>query len=200
MGAGLWEGEFVTKNYAPTILACGENDRDVITKEGTPLFLKRLKELDVNHISFYMEGLGHSLSYGYDKKLGVDRYQLVMDFFDRYLKVKDKLPPVVLLTIPKDSAVNVRPSQEIIINFAPVINTGSVLDQKGIRLIRLTANEEIKGDWKVTCQGTEFTFKPHQPLVPNEKYRLEISDKIKDTAGNKIGKKKTIEFTVGTAI
>jgi len=34
---------------------------------------------------------------GYDKRLGVDRYQLVNDFFDRYLKVKDKLPPVVSL-------------------------------------------------------------------------------------------------------
>ena len=110
MGMGSFESEYITPDYVPTILACGENDRDVITKEAYPRFLNRLEELDVNYIPLFMQGLGHSLSYGYDKRLGVDRYQLVMDFFDRYLKVEDKLPPAVLLIAPRDSAEDVSPS------------------------------------------------------------------------------------------
>ncbi len=80
MGAGLWEIEYITRDYAPTILACGENDNANVVKEGTPLFWKKLEDLDVNYIAFYMQGLGHSQSWGYDKKLGIDRYQLVIDF------------------------------------------------------------------------------------------------------------------------
>ena len=117
MGMGLFESEYITPDYVPTILACGENDRDVITKEAYPRFLKRLEELDVNYIPLFMQGLGHSLSYGYDKRLGVDRYQLVIDFFDRYLKVEEKLAPAILLVTPYDSAENVASSTGVSVLF-----------------------------------------------------------------------------------
>ena len=47
MGMGLFEPEYITPDYAPTIVACGENERDVISKEAHPAFVKRLEELDV---------------------------------------------------------------------------------------------------------------------------------------------------------
>ena len=59
MGLGLFESEYITPDYAPTILACGEHDRDVITKEGTARFVNRLEELDVNYFPLYQQGLGH---------------------------------------------------------------------------------------------------------------------------------------------
>ena len=196
MGAGLWETEFVTRDYVPTILACGENDRDVITKEGTPSFLKKLQEYDLNHLNLFMEGLGHSLSYGYDKRLGVDRYKLVMDFFDRYLKVEDKLPPAVLLVTPKDSAVNVNPESEISVNFAPAIDEKTV-GNKGLKLISLPGKKEVKGQWKMSCQGTKYTFVSDQSL-PKGRYQIEITPKIRDRRGIPLKTRRNIEFTVGT--
>ena len=64
------------------------DDRDVITDEGTPIFLKALEAMNTNHVYLFMEGLGHSFSYGYDNRLGVDRHRLVNDFFDRYLNLQ----------------------------------------------------------------------------------------------------------------
>ena len=196
MGMGLFESEYITPDYAPTILACGEYDRDVITKEAYPRFLNRLNELDVNFIPLFMQGLGHSLSYGYDKRLGVDRYQLVIDFFDRYLKVEDKLPPSVLLITPRDSAENVSPSSAISVYFAPVIDEKTILENQGIRLVSLSDNSPVKGSWKTSHGGTKFTFVPEQTLKNSEQYKIIISAKVRDKAGTSLGKEKTVRFKV----
>ncbi len=90
-----------------------------------------------NYINLFMQGLGHEVPYGYDERMGVDRYQLMHDFFDRYLKVEDKLPPVVLVVSPRDNKEDVSlPSGQIIIDFAPVIDAESITQEKGIRIIR----------------------------------------------------------------
>ena len=196
MGMGLFESEYITPDYAPTILACGENDRDVITKEAYPRFLNRLEELDVNYIPLFMQGLGHSLSFGYDKRLGVDRYQLVMDFFDRYLKVEDKLPPSVLLIAPRDSAENVSPATGVTIYFAPVMDEKTILDNSGISLVRLSDNTEVKGSWKVSHGGTKFTFIPEHTLKTSEQYKIVISTKVRDNAGTPLDKERTARFKV----
>jgi hypothetical protein len=198
MGMGSFESEYITPDYVPTILACGENDRDVITKEAYPRFLNRLEELDVNYIPLFMQGLGHSLSYGYDKTLGVDRYQLVIDFFDRYLKVEDKLPPSVLLIAPRDSAENVSPSSSISVYFAPVIDEKTILDNRGIRLISFSDKMEVKGIWKVSHGGTKFTFVPEQTLKPAEQYKIIISTNVRDKAGTPLDKEKTVHFKVAS--
>ena len=156
MGMGLFESEYITPDYVPTILACGENDRDVITKEGNVRFLKVLEEKDVNHVNLFMQGLGHSLSFGYDKRLGVDRYKLVLDFFDRYLKPEDKLPPVVLIAAPRDSAENVNPTAEISVQFAPVIDEKTVLNDNAVKVVKLNGNEEIKGSWKGVARRNQI--------------------------------------------
>jgi hypothetical protein len=194
MGAGLWCGRYVTPDYVPTILACGENDRDVITKEGTPLFLKALEKLDVNHVYLFMEGLGHSLSVGYDKRLGVDRYQLVNDFFDRYLRVEDKLPPVVLIAAPRDGAENVSPSADIWIQFAPVIDEKTILAGKAIKVVRLADNQEVKGSWKVSHGGTMFSFVPDQPLEKSKQYEVSVTKAVKDKAGTALEAVRQIRF------
>jgi len=196
MGMGLWESEYITPDYVPTILACGEKDRDVITQEGTPRFLKRLEELDLNHVNLFMEGIGHSLSYGWDKRLGVDRYQLIIDFFDRYLKVEDKLPPVVLIVIPRDSAENVSPDNEISVQFAPVIDEKTILETDGISVNKVKDNTKLSGSWKVSHGGTKFSFTPDQPLEKNESYYIHVSSKVKDKAGIRLDKEKHTVFKV----
>ncbi len=197
MGMGTFEPEYITPDYVPTIFACGEKERDVISKEGFPIFAKRLEELDVNHISMLMEGLAHELPYGYDQKLGVDRYQLFHDFFDRYLKPDEKLPPVVLVVIPRDSADNVSPSSEISVQFAPLIDEKSILEKEGISLISLSDNKEIKGNWKISRGGTKFTFLPEETLGSNEQYKIIISTKVRDKADTNLEKEKIVHFRVG---
>jgi hypothetical protein len=141
-----------------------------------------------------MEGLGHSLSVGYDKRLGVDRYQLVNDFFDRYLRVEDKLPPVVLIAAPRDGAENVSPSADIWIQFAPVIDEKTILAGKAIKVVRLADNQEVKGSWKVSHGGTMFSFVPDQPLEKSKQYEVSVTKAVKDKAGTALEAVRQIRF------
>ena len=196
MGMGLFELEYITPDYVPTIVACGANERDVISKEGHPAFVNRLEELDCNYINLFMLGLGHEVPYGYDKIMGVDRYQLMHDFFDRYLKVEDKLSPVVLLVSPRDHIEDVSVSAQIVIDFAPVIDANSIVRDKGVRMIQMKNTTEVEGKWIISHGGTRFTFKPYQNLINNEKYNIYISSKVKDLRGVHLAQEKTLHFTV----
>ncbi|MEX2234807.1 MAG: Ig-like domain-containing protein [Cyclobacteriaceae bacterium] len=195
MGAGLFETEYITADYVPNILICGENDREVITKQH-PVFVNRLEELGANHISLFMQGQGHELPYGYDERMGVDRYQLVHDFFDRYVRVEAKLPPVVLVVSPYNNREDVSPSSEISVQFAPVVDEPSILEKKAVKIIRAKDNKEINGSWKVSHGGTKFTFQPSQALLNNEQYKVLVTTKVKDKKGTKLEKEKIVVFKV----
>ena len=194
MGMGTFEPEYITSDYVPTIFACGANERNVISKDGFPKFAKRLEELDANHISMLEEGLEHELPYGWDDVLGVDRYELFHDFFDRYLKPSAKLPPVVLITFPRDSAENVSPVSEISVHFAPVIDAETINEQQAIKVIRISDNKEVKGNWKATRKDTKFNFIPEQPLGGKQEYKIIISRKVKDKVGTPLAKQREIKF------
>jgi hypothetical protein len=196
MGMGLFEPEYITSDYVPTIVACGENERDVISKEGHPAFVKRLEELNVNYINLFMQGLGHEIPYGYDHRMGVDRYQLMHNFFDRYLKVDEKLPPVVLVISPCDGKENISPATEIEIDFAPVINSHSIINGKGIKILRTRDNKEIEGKWKVSHGGTRYMFKPDHLLVKNERYTIIVTRKVEDMSGTHLDPEKIFHFAV----
>ncbi len=198
MGMGLFEPEYITSDYMPTIVACGENERDLISKDAHPAFVKRLEELDVNYINLFMEGLGHEVAHGYDRRMGVDRYRLVTDFFDRYLKVEEKLSPVVLTVIPRDSSENISPVTEISVNFAPVIDENTILDDNGIRLIRVQDNNLVKGSWKASHKGTKYTFIPEKPLKAGSDYKIVISPSVRDKAGTPMGREVTCHFKVSS--
>jgi len=195
MGMGLFETEYITSDYMPNLIVCGEQDREVIT-EAHHVFVKRCEELGVNHLGLFMQGLGHALPYGYDDRMGVDRYQLVHDFFDRYLKVEEKLPPVVLVVSPFNNKNDVADSSVISVQFAPVMDEKSVLEKNGIRIIRTNTNKYVKGSWKVSHGGTKFTFTPEQPLQKNELYQIDITSLVKDKAGTRLDKEKIIKFKV----
>ncbi len=197
MGMGTFESEYITPDYAPTIFVCGENERDVISKEGFPKFARRLEELDVNHISMLMEGLGHELPYGYDARLGVDRYQLVHDFFDRYLKPDAGLPPVVLMTTPRDGADDVAPTSEIAVHFAPIIDERTIHEGEGIRVIRLSDDSEVRGSWRSTRKGTRFVFEPEGPLASGETYRIVVTTDVRDKAGTPLEEQREVRFVTG---
>jgi hypothetical protein len=141
-----------------------------------------------------MEGLGHSLSVGYDKRMGVDRYQLVNDFFDRYLKPESKLPPVVLIATPRDGAEGVSPSAEIWVQFAPVIDEKTILAGKAIKVVKLADNQEVKGSWTVSHGGTKFSFVPDQPLEKGKQYEVSVTKAVRDKAGTPLEAVKQVRF------
>ncbi|MBK7713615.1 MAG: Ig-like domain-containing protein [Bacteroidales bacterium] len=198
MGMGLFEPQFITSDYVPTIVACGENERDEISKEAHPAFVKRLEELDVNYINLFMHGLGHEVPYGYDEKTGIDRYQLMADFFDRYLKVEEKLPPVVLVVSPRDNKEDVTPSGQITVDFAPVIDPVSIIKEKGINIMQMKNKEEVEGTWKASHKGTRYTFTPVKHLTKNEQYSIEITTAVKDMRGIHLEQEKKVHFTVAS--
>ncbi|MCD6287959.1 MAG: Ig-like domain-containing protein [Candidatus Hydrogenedentes bacterium] len=186
--------EFITRDYVPTIVAHGSKDS---LGKGYRAFFDRLNEFDINHISLYMRGLGHELPYGYDDELGVDRYELVHKFFDQYLKVEDHLPPVVLYMTPPDRKTGVAPSEPIILQFAPVMDSSSIIDGHGVKIIRSDNGTPVQGSWTVSRQSTRFTFTPENDLEQNVKYKVVVATDVKNKAGTPLAKTRTAEFTVG---
>ena len=75
------------------------------------------------------------------------------------------------------------------------MDEGTVLEKKGITVIN-EDNREVKGRWKVSHGGTKFTFTPDQLLHKNKLYKIKISSEVKDKAGTKLGKEKTVQFKV----
>lgn len=199
MGMGLFEPEYITSDYAPTLIVCGERERDVISKEGHPKFVQTLEEKNTNHLNLFMQGLEHELPYGYDERMGVDRYKLVHDFFDRYLKVGEKLAPVALVVSPKSREQNVLPDRHLYVHFAPVIDEATILRKNGIRVVRLKDKKQIRGEWKTSHGGTRFTFIPDESLTPGEGYEIAITSRIKDKAGTRLKDEQTVQFQVAAA-
>jgi hypothetical protein len=196
MGMGLFETEFITPDYVPNLIICGEHDREVIT-EGHHVFVKRCEELNANYVDLFMQGLGHEFPHGYDVRMGVDRYQLVHDFFDRYLKTDEKLPPAILVISPFNNKKDVSPASEISVQFAPVIDEKSILEKKGIRIVRTKTNKEVEGSWRVSRGATKFTFTPGQPFQKNEQYKINITTVVMDNAGTRLEKEKITQFRTG---
>jgi hypothetical protein len=186
MGMGSFETEFLTADYEPNLIICGEYDRDVITKQHH-VFVKKLEDLNANYLGLFMDELGHEFPHGFDKEMNVDRYQLVHDFFDRYLKTEDHLAPVVLV---------VSASPKVSVQFAPVIDEKTITENNGIRIIRTKTKEEIKGVWKASHGGTKFTFSPAHPLNRNEQYEIVVSRMVRDKNGTQFGREKIVTFKV----
>jgi hypothetical protein len=193
-GGGLWDTQFITPDYVPTIISIGDHDRDILIKDVHPKFVKRLEDLDCNYIEQWMKGLGHEFPHGWDEDMGVDRYKLFVDFFDRYLKVEDKLPPAVLLVHPRNQKDSVATTDQIYIHFAPAIDEKTILDNKGIRVVRMKDNAAVAGNWKMSRKGTKYSFIPNQAFASNEQYKIVITTNIKDARGIKLDKENVYHF------
>jgi len=176
---GNWS-QYISANDVPTIVSHGA--KDGFGRRYQEAF-DRLEELDLNHVSMLMKGLGHELPYGYDEELGFDRYRLVHDFFDSYLKTEEKIPPVVLMI-----------SERVFIHFAPGMDEKSVTDGKGVKIIQVSNNRPVKGTWEVSRHSTKFTFKPGKQFKDGEKYKVIVSTGVKNKAGAHLAEEIISEF------
>jgi len=185
--------ESITPEYAPTLVSHGAKDS---MGRGYRAFFERLEEFDINHVALLMRGLGHELPYGYDEELGVDRYALVHEFFDQYLKVEEKLAPVVLFTVPRDQATDVAPSETISIQFAPVMDEESIVDGSGVKIV-VGDGSPVKGSWSKSRQSTRFTFTAKEDFREDEKYNVIITTHVKNEVGTHLDEARIVEFTIG---
>ena len=187
----------VTKENIPTFVCMGANDHLMENHKETFLQqAKVLEEADISHVALFMEDKGHELPYGYDDKLGIDRYELFQTFFDQYLKVEEKLPPVVLMMAPRQNEVDVDPTASISIHFAPFMNEKSVSDGQGVKLLRLKTGDSIQGEWKSCQQCTKFEFTPSHKLEKYEKYRIVVTTHVINKAGTRLAKELVSDFYV----
>jgi hypothetical protein len=185
--------DFITPEYAPTLVSHGEKDS---FGRGYREFFKRLEELDINHVALLMRDRGHELPYGFDEDLGVDRYALVHEFFDQYLRVEEKLAPAVLFITPRDQETDVSASGVISIQFAPVMDEASIVDGRGVMIICSGDGSPVKGSWNRTRGGTRFTFTPEENLKEGERYKVIVSAHVKNKAGIPLDEARSTEFTV----
>lgn len=185
--------QYVSENDVPTIAAHG--GKDGFGRKYSEVF-DRMEELDLNHVSLYMKELGHEFPYGIDDELGIDRYRLVHDFFDRYLRVEEKLPPVVLMVSPPHQKENVSSAESVSIHFAPEMDEKSVTDGKGVKIIRMSNNKPFKGSWERSRQSTRFTFIPRDKFSDGEKYKIVVSTGVKNLAGTYLDKEVVSEFKI----
>ena len=185
--------ELITREYAPTLVSHGEKDS---LGRGYRAFFERLEEFDINHVALLMRGLGHELPYGYDEELGVDRYALVHEFFDQYLKVEEKLAPVVLFTTPRDQETDVAPSETISIQFAPVMDEESIVDGRGAKII-CGDGSPVKGSWSKSQRGARFTFTPAEDFREGEKVKVIITTHVKNEVGTHLAEARIAEFRIG---
>jgi len=188
--------QYVAEDYAPTLVACGERDHFNHWLDW-PRVVEAYESVEANHVALGMLGLGHELPYGRDEALGVDRYELVMNFFDRYLKVEEKLAPVILFASPRDRETDVVPSDAISIQFAPVMNEASVVDGRGVKITRSSDGSSVEGSWSSSRGGARFTFTPKENLAAGEQVKVIVTTRVKNSAGTPLDEPRIIEFTVG---
>ena len=194
MGNGTrWSSQYVTGDYAPTMVVCGENDHFNHWLDW-PQVNRAYEDAGANYVALGMLGLGHELAYGYDDSLGVDRYDLVMSFFDQYMKVEDKLAPVVLYTTPRDQQTDVSTSQTISIQFAPVMNEESVLDK--VKIISADGSP-VEGSWSKLRQGARYEFTSKVEFTESGKYQIIIPASVENEVGTQLGEERIVEFIVG---
>jgi len=189
---GNWP-QFVSERDVPIIVTHGA--RDNLGRKYTRVF-ERMEELDLNHVSILMKELGHELPYGYDEELGFDRYKLVHNFFDQYLKVEEKLPPAVLMVSPYHQKDEVSVSETVSIHFAPEMDEESITDGEGVKIIQVSNNKSVKGNWTITRQGTKFTFTPRDKFKKGEKYKIVTTTAIRNKMGTPMAEERISEFTV----
>jgi hypothetical protein len=196
MGLGDDHPEFVTADYVPTLTVCGDrDDYGHYEPDRWPKLVEKLEEMDVPHTAFLMYDVGHDLPTGYDPVLGIDRYLVCVDFFDRYLK-PGLLPPVPLIIKPRDQRTDVLPTEPVWINFAPIIDSDTVLTDDAIKVYKTSDMSQIPGTWTRLNGGTTYNFVPAAgKFEAGQSYRIVITGGVKDVHGTPVAHPVETVFT-----
>jgi predicted esterase len=213
--------ELVHSDQVPTIIAAGRFDQYGFW----PIFPNQVQiyeSRNVNHLAIWMQDIGHILPYLYDPWHDRDRYELVAEFFDQYMKPYECPAPKVLYTYPindktgvtcksysqalpdvsllsADALDYVSFKEPITVHFAPQMDVDSIING-GIQIVRKSDSTPVTGSWIAFRDNTLFKFVPLGYLDSQTTYKIIITTNVKNQAGVSIAQVQTSEFTTGSMI
>lgn len=194
---------YVDKNTVPMVTSAGRTDEyghwDVYAE-----VVKHMRDMDLNHLELWMEDLGHTFPrIGTDYVTGENRYSLVKEFFDVYLKPDQTDKLKVFYAIPKEQATEVNnfghsryiphnglipanmqglsPYLPVTVRFLSEVDPATF--DSHVSVLRKSDNVEVEGVWESQMGGTGFEFTPAEPLEPGESYSLQLTSGLADTEG-----------------
>ena len=182
---------FVTANASPSLILVGTEDQYGGGYHDN--FINQISKVDPEIVEFKMQALGHTMPFGYDELLGVDRYELYCKFFDYHLKPDAYSGPVVLYITPINKAKGITDNQAVVIQFAGRVNVKTVV-QGGIKITRHSDGRTVDGKWKVSHGRTKFTFVPTNNWSANQQYDVRVTDSIKGPKGNPVDREMELCF------
>lgn len=185
-----------------------------------PEVVKRFKDIDKNHLAFWMEDLGHTYpGLGTDLATGENRYKLLKTYFDGYLKPVATDPLKVFYIYPKENAPEVDTDglTRILIHdgvlpsamlgltaYAPITvrflsEVDSATFVQHAKVYHKNSNAEVLGTWHPKAERTTFEFIPGSDLVKDETYKIVISSNLQNVTGQQPESEVVREFTVSKA-
>lgn len=207
---------YVDEFTVPMITSAGLKDQykqwDVY-----PVVVKRFKDLDKNHLGFWMEELGHTYpGLGTDLATGENRYTLFKNYFDFFLKATSADPLKVFYMYPKENApeVDSRGMTRILANddilpkemlgltpYAPItVRFLSEVDLavfvQHVKIYKKSSNSVVSGVWTPKTGRTTFEFTPDVDLVKGETYKIVVSGNLRNVHGQQMEFQVVREFTV----
>ena len=182
-----------------------------------PEVVKRFKDLDKNHLAFWMEDLGHTYpGMGTDLATGENRYVLLKKYFDAYLKTKSTDPLEVFYIYPKENAPEVDTDglTRILIHdgvlpsamlgltaYAPITvrflsEVDSATFAQHVKVYHKNSNAEVAGTWRLRAESTTFEFTPDADMIKDETYKIVVSSALQNVNGQQMESEVVREFTV----
>lgn len=213
--------QYVDKNSVPMVTSAGLTDQyghwDLY-----PPVVKHFKNIDNNHLAFWMEDLGHDYPcIGIDLATGISRYRLTKTYFESFLKPATASDPLkVFYVLPKENATDVdnrgksrimtsddiipknmqgmTPYEPITVRFLSRINITSI--QEKVKVYHKTSNTEIEGTWTTSMENTTFHFDPLEDMIKDDTYKIVVSAGLQNEAGQILQESFEREFTIRTII
>ena len=183
--------QYFNSGCVPILTSAGKSDEYQHWRKFPPV-VNYLRQIDHNHMDFWMEDLGHTYpSTGVDTRTGEKRYVLFKTFFDRYLKPNEVDTMAIYYILPKEGAIDVTtrgesrtlprdgilptemsgvsPYEPITVRYLHVVDTTHLASW--LRIVD-EQDQPIKGEWTLTKQGNALTYRPADPFISGNTYRI----------------------------
>ena len=176
----------ISDGHSPSVYVCYMQESNNSAYGSSSIEVSLAKNHNVPSLNFEVP-LGHTMSYGYDLRYGVDTYTAIFDFIGYYLK--DDAAKLLWLT-PLDRSVGVGIGDKITLKF-----TGSVSAEEISRVVISTDGSVAQGSWSSEYGNTEWTFTPLESLLGNARYTITVPAAMKGENGKALGNTYTSTFT-----
>lgn len=115
---------------------------------------------------------------------------LSQDFQVDFIVNTDSTKPELLSTTPTHGEQGVLPSDKLVFVFSEAVDTTSLIS--GIKI-----SPAITGEFQINSSGETVTFVPYNEMSYGTIYTINVSEAVRDLAGNPLREKKNYSFIVG---